>query len=190
MCRGAAVAERKGASGSTGECTMRESSLSIVAVSLHLAMAVCTLCWPAAARADFADGLSAFDGGDYATAFAEWQPLADAGNAEAQSALAGLYMNGLGVRQDLGEAAKWYERAARQGDAVAQLNLGDLYAKGRGVRRDLVEAHLWLGLAANQGREWATRRRDEIAGAMTAEQLGAAQEKLRLWQPDPSPADQ
>jgi len=44
----------------------------------------------ASVRADMADGLAAFDAGDYATAFEEWRALARAGEAEAQVALAGV----------------------------------------------------------------------------------------------------
>jgi hypothetical protein len=135
-------------------------------------------------RADFADGLRAFDGGDYAVAFAEWQLLAEAGDSEAQVALAGLYMDGLGVRRDVAEAVKWYKRAARHGHVVAQSNLGDLYAEGRGVRRDLVEAYVWLSLAAQQGHQWSEDRRNETARSMTDEEIAAADERLRAWPPD------
>ena len=104
-----------------------------------------------AARADFADGLAAYDGGDYTTAVQEWRPLAEAGDADAQVALAGLYAAGNGVRRDLGEAVRWYVRAGGQGHAVGQLNAGDYYARGWGVRRNLVTAYVWLSLAAAQG---------------------------------------
>jgi len=139
--------------------------------------------WPGAARADFAEGLRAFDAGDYAVALQEWRPLAEAGEAEAQVALAGLYMGGLGVPADAARAARWYERAARQGHAMAQLNLGDLYARGLGVGRDLTQAYLWLGLAAKQGRSWAAGRRQEIAREMSPAQIGAAEQRLRDWRP-------
>ena len=36
----------------------------------------------ASVRADMADGLAAFDAGDYATAFEEWRVLADQGDAD------------------------------------------------------------------------------------------------------------
>jgi hypothetical protein len=151
---------------------------------LLAAAATSALCWSLAVRADFADGLRAFDGGDYAAAFAEWQPLAEAGDAAAQVALAGLYLDGLGVRRDVAEAVKWYERAARQGHLIAQANLGDFYARGRGVQRDLVEAYVWLSLAARQGHGWSEERRNEIVGAMTDEQIAAADDRLRAWLPD------
>ena len=54
----------------------------------------------ASVQADFADGLAAFDAGDYRTAFEEWRTLAEAGDAEAQTALAGLYLDGQGAPAD------------------------------------------------------------------------------------------
>jgi uncharacterized protein len=40
-----------------------------------------------AARADFQDGMDAYDRGDYATAVQEWRPLAEQGVARAQNNL-------------------------------------------------------------------------------------------------------
>ncbi len=137
----------------------------------------------APARADFVDGLAAYDGGDYETAVTEWRPLAEAGDADAQVALAGLYATGNGVKRDLGHAVRWYVRAARQGHAVGQLNAGDYYSRGRGVRRDLVAAYVWLGLAAAQGREWAASRRDEIARDMSRDEIAKAKARITAWRP-------
>jgi TPR repeat protein len=135
----------------------------------------------APAAADFADGLAAYDGGDYATALDEWRALAEAGDAIAQAALAGLHRYGQGVAEDPARAAQWYRRAARQGEAGAQLNLGEMYASGLGLARDLVQAHFWLSLAAMQGRTWAARRRDRIAAEMSAEELAEAENLARHW---------
>ncbi len=134
-------------------------------------------------RADFAEGLAALDAGDFESALEAWRPLAEAGDAEAQVALAGLYRDGLGPRADLAQAVRWYRRAAEQGDAVAQLNLGDFYSRGEGVPRDLVQAHLWLSLAAAQGRRWAAQRRKEIAALMTAAELAQAERLVEAWRP-------
>ena len=136
----------------------------------------------APAAADFADGLAAYDGGDYATALEEWRALAVSGDATAQAALAGLYRFGQGVAEDHARAALWYRRAAAQGGATAQLNLGDMYADGVGVGRDLVQAYLWLSLAAEQGRGWAARRRDRIAALMCAAEIAAAEALVRDWE--------
>jgi TPR repeat protein len=118
------------------------------------------------AQADFADGARAYDAGDYAEALAQWHSAAAAGDLKAQVAIAGLYHFGEGVRQNLTEAARWYDRAARGGNADAQQTYGDLLAKGQGVPRDLLKAHMWLSLAACQGRVWAEGRRREIAAQL------------------------
>lgn len=127
---------------------------------------------------EFATGLAAYDAGDYQTAVAQWRPLAEAGDAEAQVALAGLYQDGLGVTRSLGSAIDWYRKAAAAGHPVAQLNLGDLYARGAGVPTDLVEAYVWLRLAARQGRDWARDRGAAVAERLNAEQLEAAEARI------------
>ncbi len=123
---------------------------------------------------DFTDGLRAYDAGDYAAAYVVWSDLAGRGDAEAEAAIAGLYLQGLGVEESAAQAAAWYRRAAKRGLMAAQMNLGDIYATGRGVKRDLVEAYLWLGLAAAQGSTWSAGRRDEIAKAMSATDIAKA----------------
>ena len=47
----------------------------------------------ASAQSNFMEGLAAYDAGDYRTAFEEWWTLAETGDAEAQTALAGLYLD-------------------------------------------------------------------------------------------------
>ncbi len=132
-------------------------------------------------RADMADGLAAFDAGDYQTAFEEWIVLAERGEAEAQAALAGLYLTGQGTRADAAEALRWYRLAADQGDAVAQLNLGDLLSRGIGAARDPVGAYVWFALAAAQGRRWPALRQDEIAAELSPAQRAAAEARLAAW---------
>ena len=79
------------------------------------------------------------------------RPLADAGDARAQSLLGLIYYRGRGVKQNDDEAAKWFRLAAGQGDAAAQLNLGNMYAEGQGVPQDSAEAAKWYHRAAEQG---------------------------------------
>lgn len=150
---------------------------------IAVAAIVLAMSFEMAAQADFAAGLEAYDAGDFAAAIEAWRPLADAGDAEAQSALGGLYLAGEGVAADPARAARWFRRAAEQGDAVAQLNLGDLYDRGLGVPRDPVQAYLWLTLAAAQGRLWAERRRREVAGGMTRTERAAAERLIATWPP-------
>ena len=127
------------------------------------------------------EGLAAYDAGDYGTAFEEWQSLAEACDAEAQTALAGLYQEGLGTAVDAAAARRWYRRAAAQGEPVAQQSLGDLYGQGRGVARDLVRAYVWLSLAADQGLRWSAQRRDELRPQLSPEQHAEAEARLEVW---------
>ena len=94
--------------------------------------------------ADYTDGYNAFQRGDYQTAFREWRPLANQGDAAAQSNLGLMYEYGSGVLKDYKEAVKWYRKAAEQGYAKAQGNLGVLYANGDGILKDLSKAKYWI----------------------------------------------
>ena len=101
--------------------------------------------------ADFKTGLDAYQRGDFATARAEWTPLAEAGDAHAQYNLGLLLARGQGVEQNHTEAAKWYEKAASQGVPAAQYNLGVMYANGQGVAANPEQAAKWFLKAAEQG---------------------------------------
>ena len=111
-----------------------------------------SLSWlPATSFAGFAEGVAAYNKGDFATALREWKPFADQGYANAQNNLGFMYKNGQGVVQDFKEAVRWYRLAADQGDANGQANLGRMYDKGEGVAQDFKEALRLYRLAAGQG---------------------------------------
>jgi TPR repeat protein len=88
---------------------------------------------------------------DYVTAFREFTPLAEQGNAFAQGILGAMYDTGKGVPQDYKEALRWYRLAADQGLSVAQFNLGGMYRDGKGVPQDFKEAARLSRPAADQG---------------------------------------
>ena len=157
---------------------MRISSLLAAVVWLTVSGASVQADLATSVQLGFARGLAAYDGGDYRTAFEEWRALAEAGDAEAQTALASLYASGQGTPANPARAVQWYRRAAEQGDAVAQQNLGDLYGRGVGVGRDLVSAYVWLSLAADQGRRWAERLSGEVAARLSPERHAEAGARL------------
>src|SRR3954470_10727862 len=111
-------------------------------------------------------GVSAFQRQDYMRASRIFIPLAERGNAAAQSYLGFLFETGRGVPQNYTEAAMWYRRAAEQGDSLAQYSLGLLYDRGQGVPQDIVEASKWLNLAVASApprdREARVRIRDSV----------------------------
>lgn len=95
---------------------------------------------------------AAYQKGDYETVLRLARPLADQGDARAQSILGLVHYRGRGsVPQDLDEAARWFRQAGDQGDATAQFYLGVMYAEGRGVPQNYAEAARWYRLAAERG---------------------------------------
>ncbi|WP_164699297.1 tetratricopeptide repeat protein, partial [Aliarcobacter skirrowii] len=90
--------------------------------------------------ANFDDGYSAIEKGDYKTAFTIFEDLAKKGDIEAQLNLGYMYHYGKGVSLDYKKAIELYEKAATQGYAMAQNNLGVMYRDGEGVKQDYKKA--------------------------------------------------
>src|SRR5713101_569685 len=90
----------------------------------------------------------AFDRANYATALKVWLPLAEGGDAAAQTYVGEIFEKGLGVPPDHQAAATWYRRAADRGYSRAAINLGQLYEQGLGVPKDTGQALGWYRKAA------------------------------------------
>lgn len=116
-------------------------------------------------------------------------PIAERGNAEAQTSVAEAYFHGRGVETNRAEAVRWYMRAANAGYAPAQASLGLCAFRGWGCQKDVDKAVMWYGRAASQGDPSAMSdlaffylhgigvERDEAEGfrlALEAAQLGCA----------------
>ena len=97
----------------------------------------------------------AFSRSDYLRTVQLLMPLAQAGDAEAQTRLGLLYFNGQGVREDDRAAFDWLQKAALQGHAAAQYHLATLYAFGNGVPAGEADADRmaarWYFASAQQG---------------------------------------
>ncbi len=76
--------------------------------------------------ADFKAGVSAYKAGDYKTAYDEFLPLAENGNAKAQTILGIMYKKGQDVEQDYSKAIEFYKKAASQGYELAKYRLSEL----------------------------------------------------------------
>ena len=161
---------------------VKGSTISIMKYLCAMFVAAAMALSPALAG-DLEDGMEAYDGGDYALALAAWTRAAAAGQADAMTAIAGLYATGTGVTRDSRAALTWYRRGARLGDATSQLNLGDMIARGQGQERDPVEASMWLGLAAGQGNRWAAERKRGLARTMTPAEVAEAERRIGEWRP-------
>ena len=68
-----------------------------ICLTLALLLGTIGVSW----SADFQKGLTAYQSGDYATALREWKPLAEQGDASAQSNLGVMYQNGTGCSTGL-----------------------------------------------------------------------------------------
>jgi len=96
-------------------------------------------------------GLAAAMAGDMQGAWNIWKPLADAGDARAQSNIGVMYDQGQVVVEDDAEAVRWFVLSAEGGFPTGQFNLANMYRTGAGVVQNLTLAHRWYQAAARQG---------------------------------------
>ncbi len=96
----------------------------------------------AAVAGPWEDGMAAYNRGDYVPAIRLFRPLAEKGNAKAQSVLGVMYRRGQGVARSPVRAFLWFSRAAARGDAKAKAEL-------RGVSQTMTPEEL------SQAREMA-----------------------------------
>jgi len=106
---------------------------------------------PFCANATVADGVYAYERGNYERARKEWLPYAALGNPNALYNLGQLYRMGRGVEVDFARAEEYYLRAAEKGHIGAQRNIGTLYYFGRLGETDHAKAYHWLSRAAVNG---------------------------------------
>lgn len=139
------------------------------------------------ALADFKAGVDAANKGDWATAAREFRPLAEQGDSAAQFNLGLIYANGRGVAKNDIQALIWYSKAAHQIHAQAQANLAFMYATGRAVDQDLITAYMWASLAMihakGSTRAAAAKFRATLAAAMKADNVAAAERRVKAWKP-------
>ncbi len=102
----------------------------------------------------------------YTEALAILRPLAEAGNAQAQSRLGNAYVEGQGVQRDYAAAREWYDKAARQGDIGAALKLGAMYANATGVDGNSYLAYVYYGIAARLGSAAAKPEMERAAASL------------------------
>jgi len=100
-------------------------------------------------------GLNALDAENYPLAFSHLTPLAENGDARAQTYLGIMYGNGHGVPTDFAQALRLLRAAAAQENAIAELHLGFMYEGGDGVPSSIHKAVSWYHKAAEHGDEFA-----------------------------------
>ena len=98
---------------------MRKSILFSVAVVLLVSVS-------GASAGPWEDGMASYNRGDYVPAISLFRPLAQAGNARAQSIMGVMYRKGQGVAPDSARAYMWLSVAAARGDAKARAELREV----------------------------------------------------------------
>jgi len=95
--------------------------------------------------------------GLYAEASVAAERDAKTGDDASMHALGWIYLEGLGIRQDYTQAAKWYQKAAEAGDTNAMVWAGRIQAQGLGVQKDYAAAMTWFRKAGDMGDAIAMR---------------------------------
>lgn len=104
---------------------------------------------PFAGKADLAYG--AYQRGYYLTAMELALPRAQLGDAAAQTLVAEIFSQGLGVARNSKDAAFWYGQAANAGDPSAMFKYALLLMEGRDVPRDRKRSEELMKKAADLG---------------------------------------
>jgi hypothetical protein len=115
------------------------------------------------------------------TDLAGLRKLAERGDPAAQFALGARYATGEEVKQDYGEAVRWFTLAADRGHIKAQATLGAYYWAARGVPQDLSKAYFWSVLAQAGGDQASKYRVAVLTSRLTRSQVVAAQQEASDW---------
>lgn len=99
--------------------------------------------------ADFAYG--AYQRGYYLTAVDLALPRAEIGDPAAQTLIAEILWNGLGLARNRQKAVNWYRFAAKGGGREAQFHYGNLLLQGELVKKDIKSGEEFLRKAAEAG---------------------------------------
>lgn len=122
---------------------------------------------------------------DAALAFQWFDRAAAQGHILAMHNAAVLLAEGVQGAPDYAGAALWFKRAAEHGVKDSQFNVAILFARGLGVNQDLAESYRWFAIAAAQGDPDAAKKRDDIGGRLTKEQIAKESERVKTFRPLP-----
>jgi localization factor PodJL len=112
---------------------------------------------------------------DLVQAKAWYLKAAEQGNVRAMHNLAVLLAEvGDNGKPDYAGAAQWFRKAAEFGVRDSQYNYAILLARGLGVGQNLASSYTWFAIAAAQGDQDAGKKRDDVGGRLSAEDLAAS----------------
>lgn len=96
-------------------------------------------------------GISAYNRGDFNTAYVLLKQEADRGDSDAEVNLGYLYARGHAVSINQVEAFRLFDLSARQGNSDGMNALGYKYEAGTGIKPDAHQAILWFCAAVRLG---------------------------------------
>ncbi len=88
---------------------------------------------------------------NYQKAFQDFKTAARLGHTGSQNKLGELYLNGIGVEQDIQKAIELFKKTAEQNNFRGIYNLGVIYASGKGVKQSYKKAHALFLKSADLG---------------------------------------
>jgi hypothetical protein len=180
----------------------------IVGVVSAVALSGCTSLLdnpePFAAPDEYVSGMRWFSRGEYKFAIKYWQPLADAGDCDAEFRIGTLYFLGAGVPRDYEAARQWWRKAGSRGQSFAQALLANMYAHdnmsvitirtetwydctgGCGSPQNMVEAYRWMSLSEKCAVYPDTRKAANVTAkryreSLTPEQIAEVDEFVKNW---------
>ncbi len=106
------------------------------------------------------------------------------GNADAQYALARLYLDGVGTTRDPKYAARWLGLAAQKGQHQAQALLGQMLFNGEYFQRQAARGLMWLMLArdgATPNETWIYDTYNSAVKRATEDDRAMALKMLEQW---------
>ncbi len=131
--------------------------------------------------ADYQQGRTAYEQGDYKAAHEAFAALAREGDARGYYRLGEIYRLGKGTEVDMEEAFRMYKAASVRGHSLAQNALGVLYATGSGTEPNDLEAFAWFTVAALQGNEEARKNAERASNMLSKARLASGQLMARQY---------
>jgi TPR repeat protein len=116
-------------------------------------LTACTA-FPVDTTADFDRGLTAYNAGDFPSAYRIWDGIKE-GNLAALHNVATMLRTGKGVAKDPVKAEKLMEEAAEDGLVSAEFDFGQMRLTGEAGPPDAKIGLLWIARAADQGHPMA-----------------------------------
>lgn len=120
-------------------------------------------------------------------AIAKYEIEANFGDSAAAAELGAIYNDGRLVAKDPTKTFEWTKIAANLGNANCQWRLAEYLETGKGTKVDLFDAYKWYCIATTNLdpmlETFAIEDRDRIEKILSPEQVVAARELARNWQP-------